>query len=185
LPDDRQLAATVVAETPRLRAFVRRHVGALGDVDDIVQDTFAELVTAYRLLQPIEHVAGWLLRVARNRIVDGFRRQARRGTVVDRPHRADGAEEPERVLETWLDTSADGPEAAYAREVLVAEFADALEALPAEQREVFVAHELDGHSFKTLATRSGVSVNTLIGRKHAAVLQLRRRLQALHDEFDW
>ncbi len=180
--DNRRIAATVASQMPRLRAFVRRQVDDLGDVEDIVQDTFSELVAAYRMMQPVEHVAGWLLRVARNRIVDRFRARARRATVID-----DGAAagpEPERVLDEWLPAFADGPYAAYARGVLSEELAAALDELPSEQREVFVAHEIDGRSFRAMAQESGLSINTLLGRKHAAVRFLRKRLRSIYEEFD-
>jgi RNA polymerase sigma factor (sigma-70 family) len=169
--DDVRIAATVAAQGPRLRAFVRRQVTDFSEAEDIVQEAFLELVSAYRLMEPIEHVASWLLRVARNRIIDRFRRGARAGPPLDPGHEAD-------VLASWPAPAAHGPEASYARDRFVQEFAAALEELPAEQREVFVAHELEGRSFRELAAASGVGINTLLGRKHAAVGHLRRRLQA-------
>jgi RNA polymerase sigma factor (sigma-70 family) len=175
--DDVRLAAIVAEQGPRLRAFVRRQVEDFGEAEDIVQEAFLALVSAYRLMEPVEHVAAWLLRVARNRIIDRFRRGARRASPTDPVREAD-------ALSQWPAPAADGPEAAYARDLLHEELAAALQELPAEQREVFVAHELEGRSFQELATVSGVGVNTLLGRKHAAVLHLRRRLQELRLEFD-
>jgi len=180
--DNERIAAAVASETPRLRAFLRRQVADLAEVDDILQDTFAELVAAYRLMQPIEHVAAWLGRVARNRVVDRFRARARRATVVDDGVDAEAA--AERVLDEWLAPTPDGPEGAYARAVLADELAAAVEELPAAQREVFVAHELDGRSFRELAAATGVGVNALLSRKHAAVAQLRRRLAAIYEELE-
>lgn len=180
--DDGSIAAIVIAQTPRLRAFVRRQVADLGEVEDIIQDTFAELVAAYRLMQPVEHAASWLLRVARNRIIDRFRARSRQLVVIEEPGTREF--ESEQPLNEWLVTPADGPDAAYARGVLVEELTTALAQLPAEQREVFLAHEIEGRSFSDLAADSGLGINTLLGRKHAAVRQLRRRLQAIHDEFD-
>ncbi|HMK84719.1 MAG TPA: RNA polymerase sigma factor [Steroidobacteraceae bacterium] len=186
------LAATAAAQAPRLRAFVRRQVEDLGEVDDIVQDVLFELVAAYRLMQPIEHVTAWLLRVARNRIIDRYRAGAREAALIDRGAGIDrGAldmtetmPEPDRVFDTWVAPLDAGPEAAYVRSVLIDELLAALNELPGEQRDVFMAHELDGRSFKELAAATGVSLNTLLGRKHAAVNYLRRRLRDMHSAFD-
>jgi RNA polymerase sigma factor (sigma-70 family) len=184
--DNARIAAVVAAQRPRLRAFVRRQVADLGEVEDIVQETFLELVSAHRLLAPVEHLTAWLLRVARNRIIDRFRARARQASLVDAsPSGAAGSgAEPSRVLEEWLAPADAGPESAYVRAVLADELVAAVDELPAEQRDVFVAHELDGRSFKELAAETGVGVNTLLGRKHAAVRHLRRRLEDIRSEFD-
>jgi RNA polymerase sigma factor (sigma-70 family) len=184
--DNARIVAAVAAQGPRLRAFVRRQVADLSEVEDIVQDTFVELVSAYRLMEPIEHVAAWLMRVARNRIIDRFRKQSRRAPMSEASsiHDADSSSDPTSILEEWLAPDAAGPEANYVRRVLADELAAAVDELPADQRAVFVAHELDGRSFKDLAAQTGVGVNTLLGRKHAAVLHLRRRLQDIRSEFD-
>jgi RNA polymerase sigma factor (sigma-70 family) len=181
-----RIVAAVTAQAPRLRAFVRRRVADLSEVEDIVQDTIVELVAAYRLMEPIEHVAAWLMRVARNRIIDRFRKQARRMSVSEPAFArdADSSSKPPSILDDWLAPDAAGPEANYVREVLADELAAALDELPAEQRAVFVAHELDGRSFKELAAETGVGVNTLLGRKHAAVRYLRRRLHDIRSELD-
>jgi RNA polymerase sigma factor (sigma-70 family) len=177
--DNARIGATVAAHGPRLRAFVRRQVADLSEVEDIVQDTFVELVSAYRLMEPIEHVAAWLMRVARNRIIDRFRKRTRKTS-----HEAHSSSDPAYILDEWLAPEAAGPEANYAREVLADELAAALDELPAEQRAVFIAHELEGRSFKELAAQWRVGVNTLLGRKHAAVRHLRRRLQDIRSELD-
>jgi len=184
--DNDRITAAVAAQGPRLRVFVRRQVADLAEVEDIVQDTFVELVSAYRLMEPIEHVAAWLMRVARNRIIDRFRKQSRKTSIGEAStiHDADSSSDTAGVLEEWLAPDAAGPEANYVREVLADELAAALDELPAEQRAVFVAHELDGRSFKDLAAETGVGVNTLLGRKHAAVRHLRRRLQDIRSELD-
>jgi RNA polymerase sigma factor (sigma-70 family) len=186
--DNDRIAAAVAAQGPRLRAFVRRQVADLNEVEDIVQDTFVELVSAYRLTKPIEHVAAWLMRVARNRIIDRFRQRSRKEPLIE-PVSSDGdgvgATDEPVVLAEWLAPPAAGPEAQYVREVLADEFAAALDELPAAQRAVFVAHELDGRSFKHLAAETGVPINTLLGRKHAAVRHLRQRLQDIRSEFDY
>jgi RNA polymerase sigma factor (sigma-70 family) len=177
------IAAVVRSETPRLRAFVRRQVADLGDVEDILQETFSELVAAYRLMKPVEHVAGWLLRVARNRVVDRFRSRSRQAAILGAAPAQDAETEAERVLDEWLIPVSDGPDAAYTRAVLADELDAALDELPPAQRAVFVAHEIEGRSFRQLAQETGLSINTLLGRKHAAILHLRRRLQAIYEEF--
>jgi RNA polymerase sigma factor (sigma-70 family) len=166
---DRQIAETVERETGRLRNFIRKSV-AREDVEDVLQDVFFELVEAQRLVKPIEQIGAWLFRVARNRIIDRFRRK--------KPEFADLAS-----LEDLLPSPDAGPEAAYARSVLLEEIEAALDELPEEQRFVFVAHELEGRSFRELAAETGVPLNTLLSRKRYAVLHLRRRLQIIHDEF--
>jgi RNA polymerase sigma factor (sigma-70 family) len=167
-------------DEPRLRSFIRRHVSDTGDVEDILQDVFYELVEAYRMMKPIEHVTGWLFRVARNRIIDLFRGR-KNGSLSD----PIAVEEDGRalLLEDLLPSADAGPEAAYARTVLLEALEEALDELPPEQREVFIAHELAGTSFKEIAEQTGVSVNTLLSRKRYAVLHLRRRLQVIHQDF--
>lgn len=184
--DNSRIAAAVATQGPRLRAFVRRQVADLSDVEDIVQDTFLELVSAYRLVEPIEHLAAWLMRVARNRIIDRFRARSRQPSLRDSSGTdvVGSSSEPSRVLDEWLAPANSEPESAYVREVLADELVAALDELPAQQREVFVAHELDGRTFKELAAETGVGLNTLLGRKHAAVRHLRRRLEDIRVEFD-
>jgi RNA polymerase sigma factor (sigma-70 family) len=179
MDDNARIAADVAAQGPRLRAFVRRQVADLAEVEDIVQDTFAQLVASYRLTEPIVHVAAWLRRVARNRIIDRFRRRAHESLSID-----ELALESTAVLDAWAAPAASDPEASYVREVLAEELAAALAELPVEQRAVFIAHELEGRSFKALATESGVGLNTLLSRKHAAVRHLRQRLSDIHSELD-
>jgi RNA polymerase sigma factor (sigma-70 family) len=174
---DDPLTDVVNREWSRLRSFIRRRVPDARDAEDILQDVFYELVEANHLLMPIEHVTGWLFRVARNRIIDLFRRRRSES-------RADPAirdEEDGPSLLDLLPSPDAGPEALYARQVLLEELEEALEELPEEQREVFVAHELEGRSFKEMAVETGVSVNTLLSRKRYAVLHLRERLQGIHD----
>jgi RNA polymerase sigma factor (sigma-70 family) len=177
---DRQISEIVAAERPRLRNFIRRRVPDPADVEDIVQEVFYELVEANRLLMPIEHVTGWLFRVARNRITDLFRKK-KAETFGDTS--VEGEDGDVLRIEDLLPSPDAGPEAVYARRVLLDELELALDELPREQREVFVAHELEGRSFKELSAESGVSVNTLLSRKRYAVLHLRERLQSIHDEF--
>jgi RNA polymerase sigma factor (sigma-70 family) len=177
---DRQISQVITEERSRLRNFIRKRVPDEADVEDILQDVFYKLVEANRLLMPIEYVTGWLFRVARNRITDLFRKK--------RPENfADAAIEDEAgellQLEDLLPSPDAGPDALYLRSVLLDELELALGELPAEQRDVFVAHEIDGRSFKELSAESGVSVNTLLSRKRYAVLHLRERLQNICDEF--
>jgi len=175
---DLQIAQTVAREQGRLRNFIRRRVSDREDAEDILQDVFSELVEAYRLMKPIEQVGAWLFRVARNRIIDRFRKRR------EEPSSQQIAEDGELLmLEDLLPSPAAGPDAEYARTVLLEELEDALDELPQEQREVFVAHEIEGRSFRELAAETGVSVNTLLSRKHYAVLHLRERLRAIYNEF--
>ena len=177
---DQRISETIVRERARLRNFIRRRVPDRGDAEDILQDVFSELVEAYRLMQPIEQVGAWLFRVARNRITDLFRKRRPETLQNQGTFAADG----EALMLEDLSPSPDGgPEEAYARSVLLEEIEDALDELPTEQREVFVAHEIEGRSFKELAAETGLAVNTLLSRKHYAVIHLRRRLRAIHDEF--
>jgi RNA polymerase sigma factor (sigma-70 family) len=180
LEQDRRISEAVERESSRLLNFIRRRVPDPRDAEEILQDVFYKLVEANRLLMPIEHVTGWLFRVARNRITDLFRKK--KPESFGETAAADEGDELLQ-LEDLLPSPDAGPEALYARNVLLAELELALDELPAEQREVFVAHELDGRSFKELAASSGVSVNTLLSRKHYAVRYLRRRLRHIYDEF--
>jgi RNA polymerase sigma factor (sigma-70 family) len=177
---DERISAAVAREQHRLRRFIRKWVADEGEAEDILQDVFYELVEAYRLLQPIEQAGAWMFRVARNRITDLFRRRKPAALSTGPVAVEDG--EALR-LEDLLPSPDAGPAAAYARGVLIEELAAALEELPPEQREVFVAHEIEGRSFKELAAATGVGVNTLLSRKHYAVLHLRRRLRAIYDDF--
>ena len=179
---DRRITEAVEREQNRLRAFIRRRVPDQGDAEDILQEVFYELVEAYRRMKPIEQVGAWLFRVARNRITDLFRKK-KPGISTDDPVAAGEEDGSVLMLQDLLPSPEAGPEAAYARTLLLDELDEALEELPEEQREVFVAHELEGLSFKQLAAETGLSVNTLLSRKHYAVLHLRRRLQAIYDEF--
>ena len=177
---DQRISDVVKREQSRLRNFIRRRVPDPRDAEDILQDVFYELVEANRLLMPIEHVTGWLFRVARNRITDLFRKK--------KPESFSDAavtDEDDELLqfEDLLPSPDAGPEALYLRSVLLDEFESALDELPQEQREAFIAHELEGRSFKEMSAATGVSVNTLLSRKRYAVLHLRERLQNVYDEF--
>ena len=178
--EDRRIADVVRREGSRLGNFIRRRVPDPLDAEDILQDVFYELVEANRLLMPIEHVTGWLYQVARNRITDLFRKKE-----PENFSDLDGADEDGEMLafEDLLPSSDAGPEAAYARTMMLNQLQRALGELPKEQREVFVAHEIEGRSFKELAETTGVSMNTLLSRKRYAVLHLRERLQRVYDEF--
>lgn len=176
---DRRISEAVERERSRLLAFIRRRVPDPRDAEDILQDVFYELVEANRLLMPIEHVTGWLFRVARNRITDLFRKKKEAGLDAALGPGEDG----ERLrLEDLLPSPAAGPEALYARAVLLDELEVAIEELPEEQRAVFVGHELEGRSFKEMAAATGSSVNTLLSRKRYAVRRLRERLRNVYDE---
>jgi RNA polymerase sigma factor (sigma-70 family) len=178
---DQRLADVVTREQSRLRNFIRRRVPDPRDAEDVLQDVFYELVEANRLLMPIDHVTGWLFRVARNRITDLFRRKRPEPLRAADLGLRDDADQEWR-LDELLPSPDDGPEALYERAVLLDELASAIDELPEEQRDVFVAHELEGRSFKTLAAETGVNVNTLLSRKRYAILHLRQRLQETYDE---
>jgi RNA polymerase sigma factor (sigma-70 family) len=177
---DQRISEAVAREQGRLRGFIRKWVADEGEVEDVLQDVFSELVEAYRLAQPIEQVGAWMFRVARNRITDLFRRRRPEALAAVPVATEDG--EPLR-LEDLLPSPAAGPEAAYANAVLLEELAAALDELHPEQREVFLAHEVEGRSFKEISAATGVGVNTLLSRKHYAVLHLRLRLRAIYDDF--
>jgi RNA polymerase sigma factor (sigma-70 family) len=177
---DRQISEVIAEERSRLRNFIRKRVRNEADAEDLLQEVFYELVEANRLLMPIEHVTGWLFRVARNRITDLFRKK-KAETFSDAAVEDEGGELLQ--IEDMLPSPDAGPEALYVRHVLLEELEFALAELPDEQREVFVAHELEGRSFKELAAESRVSVNTLLSRKRYAVLHLRERLQSIYNEF--
>ena len=176
---DQNIAETVARERGRLGRFIRQRVSDPGEAEDILQDVFFELVEAWRLPDPIEQVGAWLVRVARNRIIDRFRKK--REVALPQPREG----EDDDWLELALPAVDGGPEAAYLRAMVLETMAAALDELPARQREVFIAHELDGRSFKALAAESGVGVNTLLGWKRLAVLHLRARLRPLYDEYFW
>lgn len=177
---DQRISETIVREQARLRNFIRRRVPDHADAEDILQDVFSELVEAYRLMQPIEQAGAWLFRVARNRITDLFRKRKPQAFPDQPVAEMDGEA---FTLEDLLPSPDGGPEEAFARSVLLEEVEEALDELPEEQREVFLVHEFEGRSFKELATETGLSVNTLLSRKHYAVIYLRRRLQGIYDEF--
>jgi RNA polymerase sigma factor (sigma-70 family) len=177
-----RFAETMARERGRLRNFIRRRVADEGDAEDILQEVFYELVRTYQMMQPVEQLGAWLFRVARNRIIDLFRRN-RSEVRVQESNDADDEDDLPGVTEL-LPTADAGPEAAYARRVLLEELEVALGELPQDQREVFLAHEIEGRSFKELAAATGVGVNTLLARKRYAVLSLRTRLLAIYEEFD-
>jgi RNA polymerase sigma factor (sigma-70 family) len=184
---DQRISEVVSREQSRLHSFIRRRVPDPRDAEDILQEVFYKLVEANRLLMPIDHVTGWLFRVARNRIIDMWRQKK-----VEKGGDAEGLQtdslrytedERELRLEELLPSPDNGPEAAYARSVLLEELELAINELPLEQRDVFVAHELEGRSFKEMAAATGTNVNTLLARKRYAVLHLRKRLREIYDEF--
>jgi len=179
--EDQRISEALHRNYAGLRKFIRKRVADRSEAEDILQDVFYELVEAYRMMKPIEQVTAWLFRVARNRITDVFRRK-RREEQRNAPARIteDGNA---ASLEELLPSPDAGPEARYLRGLLLEEIDSALDDLPEEQREVFVAHELAGYSFNEISAQTGVSVNTLLSRKHYAVVELRKRLRAIYDEF--
>ena len=179
IEQDQLISQAVERDEPRLRSFIRKHVTDTNEAEDVLQDVFYELIETYRLMKPVEHVTAWLFRVARNRMVDLFRRK--KPGSLNTPV---SAEEDGDTLEDLLPSADAGPEAAYARNLLLDALDEALEELPEAQREVFVAHELMGKSFKEISAETGLSVNTLLSRKRYAVLHLRQRLQEIDNTFE-
>jgi RNA polymerase sigma factor (sigma-70 family) len=178
---DRKIAEVIARERKRLGSFIRRRVPDPGDAEDILQDVFSELVESVRMLRPIEQVGAWLFQVARNRIIDRFRRRSFEPVpVAVDPDSEDGL----AALDELLPSPQAGPQARYARRLLLEELDAALEELPAEQRDVFIAHELEGRSFRELAAQTGLNVNTLLSRKRYAVRHLRDRLRQIYREFE-
>jgi RNA polymerase sigma factor (sigma-70 family) len=176
---DQGITDAIVREQARLRRFIRRHVNDSGEAEDILQEVFYELVGAYRLMQPIEQMGAWLMRVARNRIIDRFRKKRHEPLAESDLADADGE------TFNWdelLPSGEAGPEALFARGIVMEQIEASIAALPAIQREVFIAHEFEGRSFKELSVELGVSVNTLLSRKHAAVVALREQLQHIYQE---
>lgn len=177
IEQDQLISEAMERDEPRLRSFIRKRVADSAEAEDILQDVFYELIEAYRLMKPIEQVTAWLFRVARNRMIDVFRKS--KPSSLNEP--VSSEEDTGDTLEDLLPSPDQGPEAAYARGLLLDALDEALEELPAEQREVFVAHELLGRSFKEISAETGIAVNTLLSRKRYAVLHLRRTLQAIYD----
>ena len=178
---DREVTEVVEREGARLRNFIRRRVPDPGDAEDVLQDVWQRLAEANRLLMPIEHVTGWLFTVARNRITDLFRRRRPERLADAGPVGEDGES---LGIDEWLPSPDDGPDARAARQALLEALAAALDELPPEQRDVFVAHEIEGRSFKEMAAASGVNLTTLLARKRYAVLALRERLQDVYDAWE-
>lgn len=178
---DRRIDSAVRRDWVRLSNFIRRRVADDGEAEEILQEVFYELVETYRLMKPIDQVSAWLFRVARNRITDLFRKK--KPLAFSEVPAAVSEDGEALLLQDLLPSPDAGPDAVYARSVLIEELDAALEELPAEQREAFVAHEIEGRSFKELAAETGLSVNALVLRKHHAVQHLRERLAAIHDEF--
>ncbi len=177
---DQWIAQAMERDQSRLRNYIRKHVPDREATEDILQEVFIELIEAYRLLKPIEQVSAWLFRVAKNRIIDRFR--GRKLESLTAAKYCDDDDVPVS-LEDLLPSPDSGPEAVFARSVLLDEIDEALQEIPEEQRAVFIAHEWEGQSFKELSAETGVSVNTLLSRKHYAVLHLRRRLRSIYEEF--
>ena len=178
---DQLLSQVMERDRPRLQSFIRKYVTDTGEAEDVLQDVFYELLEAYRFMKPIEHVSAWLYRVARNRMTDLFRRK--KPSSLNSTVSTGEGEDTGDTLEDLLPSGDAGPEAAYARSLLLDALDEALEELPENQREVFIAHELMGQSFKEISAETGLSVNTLLSRKHYAVLHLRQRLQLIYENY--
>src|SRR5215475_15623791 len=156
---DLRISEAVEQQRGRLQNFIRSRVADPSDAEDILQDVFYELVAAYRLARPIEQVGAWLFQVARNRIIDRFRKNSSAPIALD-----EKSEESGLSLEELLPSRDEGPDGAYARSVLLEELEDALAELPPEQRQVFIANEVEGRTFAEIAAETGTSINTLLSR---------------------
>jgi RNA polymerase sigma factor (sigma-70 family) len=178
IEQDQLISQALEKDEPRLRNFIRKHVADTGEAEDILQDVFYELIETYRMMKPVEHVTAWLFRVARNRMIDLFRRK--KPSSLNNPA---SAEEDGETLEDLLPSADAGPEAAFARSLLLDALEEAIEELPEAQRQVFIAHEVLGQSFKEISAETGLSINTLLSRKHYAVLHLRQSLQSIYENF--
>jgi len=178
---DRQISEIIAKERSRLRNFIRKRVANEADAEDLLQEVFFEVIEAYRLMEPVQQWSAWMYRVARNRIIDLFRKKRVREAGNDAVAKSEDGE-PLLLLDVLPSPDA-GPAAAYMRKLLLEALEEALDELPEEQREVFIAHEVEGYSFKEIAAQTGRSVNTLLSRKHYAVLNLRERLAAIYQEF--
>ena len=182
LEQDQLVSEAVERDRPRLRSFIRKHVSDTGEAEDILQEVFFELIEAYRMMRPVEHVTAWLFRVARNRMVDLFRKK--KPDSLNAPVSSADNEDSADTLEDLLPSAEEGPEAAYTRGLLLDALEEALDDLPEAQREVFLAHEVLGRSFKEIAAETGLSINTLLSRKRYAVLFLRERLQSIYNDYE-
>lgn len=178
---DRQISEIIATDRARLRKFIGKRVANEADAEDLLQEVFFEVIAAYRLMEPVQQWSAWMFEVARNRIIDFFRKK--RPEALESEAVAVSDEGEALLLQDVLPSPDAGPAAAYARTVLLEELEEAIDELPEEQRDVFVAHEIEGYSFKEIAAQTGVSVSTLLSRKHYAVIHLRRRLQAIYNEF--
>jgi RNA polymerase sigma factor (sigma-70 family) len=184
IEQDRRISTVVKAEGGRLRNFIRKHVADEADAEDILQEVFYEFVQTYRLMKPIEQAGAWLFRVARNRIIDRFRK--RRHDPLEAILQSEptlNSEGDRLTLDDLLPSPDADPEAIYLRTLLIDALEDAIDELPEEQRAVFIAHEIDGRSFKEMAEETGTNLNTLLARKRYAVRHLRSSLQNIYDEF--
>jgi RNA polymerase sigma factor (sigma-70 family) len=179
---DRKISEAIARDEPRLRRFIRNRVADRGEAEDILQDVFYELVEAYRMMKPVEQVTAWLFKVARNRIIDLFRKKQREASRTATEALAENGEPIS--FEDLLPSPDAGPDAVYTRNILLEELEHALDELPKEQSDVFIAHELMGNSFKDISEQTGVGMNTLLSRKRYAVKFLRERLRAIYDEFE-
>lgn len=178
---EREITAIVAREQGKLKNFIRKWVADESDVEDILQDVFFELVEAQNLMTPLRQAGAWMYRVARNRMTDLFRKK--RAEALRNAPFTEGLDAESTSWEAWLPSREEGPDATYARRILLEELDAALEQLPPEQREVFIAHELEGRSFNDLSKETGIPLNTLLSRKHYAVLHLRKRLKAIYEEY--
>jgi RNA polymerase sigma factor (sigma-70 family) len=173
---------TFLREKDRLLTFIRNRVSTLEEAEDILQDVFFQFVAGYETIESLDRVTSWLFSVARNKIIDRYRKESLRPTRTDLARQSGSDEDIPLTLQDILPDLGNTPEDAYLREVLWDAIVDALEELPADQREIFILNEMEDRSFREISEETGISIKTLLSRKRYAILALRKKLQLLYDE---
>jgi RNA polymerase sigma factor (sigma-70 family) len=175
------IAEAVKTNRPRLRDFIRQRVADIEDAEDILQDVFEELTEAVRMMQPIEQVASWMFRVARNKIIDRYRKKKTESLEDQKFYTTQSEDEQLMLADLLADTNGSSANR-FDNSLLWNAIEEALDELPPEQRNVFVWHEIDGKSFNSIAEETGIPLNTLLSRKRYAVLHLRKKLRDIYNE---
>jgi RNA polymerase sigma factor (sigma-70 family) len=173
---------TFLKEKDRLLSFIRNRVATVEEAEDILQDVFYQFIAGFETIESIDRVTSWLFSVARNKIIDRYRRESSRPQRADFGGHAGMEEDAPLTLQEILPDLGNTPEDAYLRETIWDAIMDALDELPAEQREIFMLNEIEERSFREISEQTGISINTLLSRKRYAILTLRKKLQRLYDD---